>query len=493
MKQVDKHFSEKLKNHESEVPADMWDRIAPALEKESKRPLPFMWFLVSAGVLLFSGGAFWWTAQNSLDTLDNQILMDNAGATNLVSSGSENENEVEYVANPATVSNFKNILNKNNAESALDSDSQRNTELAANTNENPITEQTITNSKNGTAINPSQIATITSDTYGTGRSYDGISSDIELGGGDMKLKITKSFFNGSDQVSDENTMTFSPKKREIIQSVDYLGAPNIQTSVELIDLPTPSIFGTKTPQCPSFLSKKRIGFQVDAFLSHDYNIKSYKGLESYAALKSGTESSLYSYGAGLRFSYYLGNGFGLKSGLHYSQVNEKFSFDDPNASEPDIITHIDITIKNGDTIFVERQETIEVPGRHTITHTNKYHFVEIPLLGFYEFSIGDSPFYYTINAGGTFNLLFKNSGKYINEDNEPVIFEGTDENPSPFNSDVGFSIYTSIGIHYILNDRMDLTLEPHFSTQLGSINRSSFALQERFTRLGVNTGVRYKF
>ncbi len=53
MKHIDKVFRDKLYNHEAQVPDGMWEKIAPALEEKSGRPLLWFWF---AGILTLALG-----------------------------------------------------------------------------------------------------------------------------------------------------------------------------------------------------------------------------------------------------------------------------------------------------------------------------------------------------------------------------------------------------------------------------------------------------
>lgn len=53
MKQVDDYFRDALRHHESTVPHDMWDRIAPALEEERKIR-PYFWLLVTSALVVLA-------------------------------------------------------------------------------------------------------------------------------------------------------------------------------------------------------------------------------------------------------------------------------------------------------------------------------------------------------------------------------------------------------------------------------------------------------
>lgn len=483
MKQVDKYFKDKLHQHESAVPADMWDRIAPALEEKSDKVRPIFWLLSSAGLIMVAGLLALLLSGEQVDNeagiieaeampisqgLTQHIDTDQIAATEETATQSEN---VEAVFNNdlASIDEVRNIL----SETASNSIQKE----AATTNAKPApTPGTTHNASVPSFVNHNASPQLT---------------NTEQGNREFKLVITESHFAGKEKISNENTkITISKETKRYLLGIKGLELPTAK--VENTDNPIGGIklFGSKAPQCPSFIDE-RVGFFIDGYLSHDYAMKSYSGNQSYSNLRQQTESSLYSYGAGVRFSYFLGKGWGVRSGLNYSQVNERFAYDDPNSKTTKTILEVEVN-EVGDTISVS-QKIVEVEGRHTITHSNKYHFIDIPILLFYEFSLGDSPFYFSANAGTYVNLMFEQSGRYLSPEGNPVEIAGDDEYPNQYNNTAGVSLYASFGVHYILNKNIDLILEPHVMTQVNSITRSDSDLEERFTSFGLNTGIRYKF
>lgn len=66
MKHIDKVFKDKLYHQTAEVPANMWDKIAPAIEEKSGRGL--LWFWLAGIATLLIGGLAYYYLTNNTDT-----------------------------------------------------------------------------------------------------------------------------------------------------------------------------------------------------------------------------------------------------------------------------------------------------------------------------------------------------------------------------------------------------------------------------------------
>ncbi len=484
MKQVDKYFKKKLANHESPVPDDMWSRIAPALEENNRRLAPLFW-KIGIATLFFAGAlAMYFTTGSSSGNISASNLSDNTiVATSSELSQKSNDAMMVFNEDNSSIDAARSILNEYTL---------TGTKLNPPVNSSKSTRSTTSViEKKGINSQP-----VFQNIQQVGIQNNNTFPKKNTSSKTFELKITKSYFEGKDIISDINTtMTLSNKARAYLQSVTPLSLPisNISQNTLLDKASIFPFFGKKSPQCPSFINKKRVGFFVDAYISHELPFKYRSGNQEYIDQRKETESSTYSYGGGLRFSYFLGRGFGVRSGIDYSQINETFSFDDPDAISTKTVITIQEDIINGDTIRSEKHEVVEITGRHIVTNGNKYHFLNIPVLLFYEFGNGDSPFYFSLNGGTNINVLFTQEGKYISVEGDPTTINGDVEYPNPYRSTVGVSLYASVGIHYTLSDAIDLTVEPHFTTQLKSMTRADHLIQERFTTVGLNTGIRYKF
>jgi len=214
--------------------------------------------------------------------------------------------------------------------------------------------------------------------------------------------------------------------------------------------------------------------QIDFYVSHDIPFQQLSSNNSdnsdYASLRRRTESYAYSYSIGARFGFTFPSGMGIKSGLNFSSINRKFSYDTSDA--PMGMDSLQTSL-NGS--------------------TNKYTFIDIPLIFSYEMS-GYGPFYYTINAGAMINMTFAQKGNFFDENNNIVNFSDNIQNRyRAYEMDAGTSLFASFGFHYFWNDLIDFIIEPNIRIAVAPITLDDYSLNEKYSTFGLITGFRYKF
>jgi len=185
-------------------------------------------------------------------------------------------------------------------------------------------------------------------------------------------------------------------------------------------------------------------------------------------MRQNSEAPLYSNSIGGRFGFTFPSGMGIKTGFNVSKVRRSFSYMDSDGIGMD-------TMGN------------------TLSTTNTYTYVDIPLLFSYEMS-GFGPFYYNVNAGVLFNMTFDGQGKFISPEGSIVDFtRGTTTSYIAYEKTVGTSLYASFGMHYVINDLFDFVIEPNIRYSLGPLTTNNYPLDEKYTTVGLITGLRYKF
>jgi len=185
-------------------------------------------------------------------------------------------------------------------------------------------------------------------------------------------------------------------------------------------------------------------------------------------MRTNSESPKYSYSLGSRIGFTLPSGMGLKTGFNVSKVKRSFSYADTDGMDP-----------------------MQTPN--TFSSTNTYTYVDIPLLFSYEMS-GFGPFYYNINAGFLFNMTFDADGKFVSPNGETVSFSrGVENRLESYKQTAGLAFLASFGFHYVWNDMFDFIIEPNLKYSIGSTTISDYPLDEKYTTIGLITGIRYKF
>lgn len=211
--------------------------------------------------------------------------------------------------------------------------------------------------------------------------------------------------------------------------------------------------------------------QVDLYLSQDLPIAMLSTTSSndlYLEMREETESYSYSYSIGGRFGFTFPNGVGVKSGLHISRVNRTFSYDD--------LDGMDTTMSNV-----------------VLTQQNKYTMVDVPVLFSYETG-GAGGFYFQYVAGMLFNMTLNTEGQILGENGSVRSFtRGVENQYRIYNTDAGASFFASFGLFYVLSDYVDLYAEPYLRYQLSPLTRNDYPIDEKYSTVGIMTGMRYRF
>ena len=185
-------------------------------------------------------------------------------------------------------------------------------------------------------------------------------------------------------------------------------------------------------------------------------------------LRAESETPTYSYSIGTRFGFTFPSGMGIKTGLNISKVRTSLSVAETDG--------MDTTSMSS-----------------TFSSTNTYTYVDIPILFSWETS-GFGPFYYNFNAGVLFNMTFSGKGNFLDENGNLVSFtKGVENRVVAYNKTVGTSFYVSFGMHYVWNSMLDFVIEPNIRFNPGSITANDYPLDEKYSTVGLITGIRYKF
>ena len=172
----------------------------------------------------------------------------------------------------------------------------------------------------------------------------------------------------------------------------------------------------------------------------------------------------------------------IRTGINYSQINEKFKYADAN------ITHIVyITNSNGDTTG----SFLSTGTRYKTTH-NKYRTLDIPLLIGYE--MGNGRWHANFNAGVIINLYSWQKGDVLDTAYKPVnITTGKSSSPYQFKTNAGAGFLGSVSVYYKLNKRLHLMAEPYFRYSFSPASKSELTLKQKYNTAGLRVGLRLDF
>lgn len=267
----------------------------------------------------------------------------------------------------------------------------------------------------------------------------------------------------------------------------------------LFDLPSPlaqqpanplSIFDaifSPDPKCAEF-GKGHWNIYLDALVSPDLTFRQLQPrdpeFEEYVNTREETESNLYAFSGALRLSLVSDKGLALRTGLNYSQINERFSY--INGSE-EIIETINNYDQAGNIISTDT--IVRIGTRRKVTQ-NHYRMLDIPFLLGYELTANKLKV--SVNGGAYLNLLFRQKGDFLSpQDLQPVRFDSGDPDAYPaFKQQAGLGWYGSVGFAYQAGHNLQLVVEPHIKVYPKSVTRDQYGVQQRYMTTGLFIGLR---
>jgi len=469
MNELDKIFQSKLENHTAEYSTESWDKIQSRLIAQQTKPRKLPWLWMSLAAIAVIGAMYFLLSADSDDnTLANHVSLDGTkqeATTEQKANVSEDESDkLTEINSSAQVDSEISV--QSIPQSTIETATIQNSNLQSKVNDAEITfENREVNLKESTSTNASSNNQESKTSSSQDFTIDDIKtiqnanrnvnhSNVNTGNKNIQTHLASEYSSNSNNVSGirdvENQLSIRPLRTIGVSSFTKIYSENSRD--EYIEL-SQAMMDDFRQDCPSFVSD-RTGVYLDFYVSHELPFSSLsakdENFEDYKDLRSSTEGPSYSFSAGARLTLMLPNGLGLKTGLNYSQVNEKFSYVDPESSQiKEVITKT--TIDGVETIDTS---VIIIPGTRDIVSTNKYRSFDIPLLLSYEWDVRERT-YMTVNGGIYLNLLFKESGKILDAGGEIIdLVDTSGDNMAIFKNNIGLSLFGSVGLHYRWNSNI---------------------------------------
>ena len=216
-------------------------------------------------------------------------------------------------------------------------------------------------------------------------------------------------------------------------------------------------------------------------------------LASYLDSRRSTEDGMPSFNAGFTAGYFHSSGAIIKSGIQYTQINERFLHVKENIIR--IQTHITIdTMYNQDGSYTIRRDTsiVEVLGREELRTFNQFRMLDVPLILGYTFDL--ARFSLDVNAGIIFNVTSANSGRIFNQDLIPSYYGSKGSGQfKPYTNYYGLSLYAGVSLLSRLRGHTQFYIEPHFRYYIKSFSNSQYPIRQKYFVTGLSTGIRYYF
>lgn len=457
MSNFDKNIKAQFTDYTTEVPEHIWNNIVAA--RESRKPKSF-WFTwangrnlwIAAGLLLVIGTGAWFIYSNAVDKENGDLLV----------------NEHKKNLSPST-SNSISATSKN---------------ISTHPAETPLNNDVTVSSpvyNNGIS---SPLPYLPQNNRGNASLFSGVKNNSS------KIAATKNPVDANSlvnfQVQQTDSPDYNPEEksstglfRSMITEIEKLSA----TKNSLENLRNRLIPNLTLPGCPSIegdaAGNKRY---VEVYGGPDIGFRSFTDTGNSAYMQQRRESTKFSsaFSAGIRYTKVFNNGMSLRTGVNYSQINEKFELKQGNVVQVTYIINA-----QGDTTG-----SYTVTGTRYKTTYNRYRTVDVPLVVGYE--LGNGKLHANLNAGAVINVYSWQRGDVLDATGNPVNITTGKNSSSPygFKTNVGVGFTGAVSVYYKVTEKMHLMAEPYYRHNFSAMNKENLTLKQKYNTAGLRIGVR---
>lgn len=476
---LDDHIKKQLGNYKPDVPSHIWENIVA--ERDKRKPVGF-WlnFFNKRGLLILLA-----------------VLLTGIGVILYKNLSVSKENNKPVAGNllHSTIETEPNTSTKNNIEPITSASSKSNKSESAKTSNSNATDN-INSVQKSTSILKNSNKTSGAIHYKiTGeKDWEAIEQkDESKNSGFKKTKHFKgkaqlNYKNGIAVVADENKELVSA----YLENIDKLLLNRLIIDAELIRANNNMITTVKKPAviyleipCPES-EKNTAGNKryVEIYGGPDYAFRSITDTGNSTYLQKRKESAHFSaaFSIGMRYTKVFNNGMSFRTGINYSQINEKFKYAEGNITQVIYITDV-----NGDTT-----SSYTNSGTRYKTSINKFRTLDIPLLIGYE--VGNSRLHVNFNAGAIVNVYSWQKGDVLDTAYKPIsITTGKTSSPYQFKTNVGIGFLGSVSFYYKLNSRLHILAEPYYRYNFSPASKSELTLKQKYNTAGIRIGLRLDF
>ncbi len=243
--------------------------------------------------------------------------------------------------------------------------------------------------------------------------------------------------------------------------------------------------------CPSDKKLHNTDWDFELYFGPDYATKSitnYSASEQFLSRKDSSETAGISYSVGFRIGKPINNHFSIKSGLNFSQINEKFSYRTENEIRTTtVVTQRVIIRAPGDTTIISDTSTLQQIGFKNNQVKNRYRSIDLPILFGYQF--GNEDFKIGLTAGVILNLTSWYQGMIF--DSSLTLLNISKPTEMVHKKNIGLGLYAGVSFAKRLNYSTQIFAEPYIRFNLSDMNRPGAAYKQKFSVGGLSLGVRF--
>lgn len=487
--QFDQFFGDKLGNYSAPVPDGLWEKIHP---EEKDRKVVFWWRLPVAASLIFlvllggAMGAYFWLKQDKKADTNSVVATPTSSINNGVTDKKEN-NAVPQVIAPVEPGAANKIVSPGSTLPPVNGSTGNSTDASGTP---ALSNTTVTNQKNRKGrgdifSNGHNTPFIPSANSKDLAAQQDLPPAVNSNNGDVPGKIS----DGTDLVSNNIPFTlFSPA--HIVRT--GLNGIQLNSHEELFDNHHASQFKSNVI-CPTNRGGINSDWLLELYASPDLAFRSVSTTAAsspqYMQKKDSSESMNLGFTAGIRLVKPITDNIWLKTGVQYTQMNERYIY----RSENEIKTTTVVTVRTiirapGDTVIVSDTSVLQTAGYKNLSVTNRYRSIDIPLTIGYQFGHEGDDIKVGINAGVIVNLSSWYQGVIL--DSSLAVVPLTKSN-MVYKSKLGLGLYAGLSISKQLGEDMQVFFEPYFRYNLSNMTTAEAAYKQKFSLGGLSIGLRF--
>jgi len=321
-KLTDRIIRNKLKHHASPNPDHLWEAIEAELPKDNKNRGGFWWFTggMLGLALLLSAAAFFWLGES------NKVTSLTASNSDAIVSNNRNASQNEKTE--TTINESKVTAEKVAAAVVSNTDVDQSNLAVAKTNNLTTTDRKVLKENNNKITSTKLTTSVRENKITENLFTNKKAADFNNKAFALEAAVTKgSPLTMSEETEEIETLAATSKTNHFAP-LDLSSREMLLLNFEEKEINWPSLF--KDPKCATFSKWLKLQFYVDAYISPDVAFRKLESkatdFERYAADRRATESQLLSFSSGIRFSVISNFGLSARTGIVYSQINEKFDY-----------------------------------------------------------------------------------------------------------------------------------------------------------------------
>jgi len=470
----DDNIKEQFQNYSPDVHPRIWENIVK--EREKRRPVGF-WlnFFNGRNVLLLTALLI---AAGSGTYL---LLKEPGNNTKLANTTADHRPQTTGNGQPTgaggqTTDNTSLAAGQNNK---IENIITTNDQPAGNTQDNNST-------NNNTAPiintgNSNDYKVYNSGATSSVRVYTPFAAIDEKGNPSKKNK-TNAGENNDYDIADTDLSGDATTQDYYLRRLLFNGLQKLSADKKELTLNKRTVPNVNLPGCPTF-ERDAAGNKtyIEVYGGPDMAFRSLSDTGNSAYLQKRKESTKFSsaFSAGVRYTKVFNNGMSVRTGINYSQINEKFTFVQGNLVQ---VTYI--IDANGDTTG-----SYVTTGTRYKTTINKFRTIDVPVLIGYE--VGNGKLHANINAGVIINAYSWQKGDVLDTAFRPVsITTGKTSSPYQFKTNIGVGFMVGTSLYYKLNDKVHVLAEPYFRYSLSPMSKENLTLTQKYNTAGIRVGLR---